>query len=306
MPIADPDWPRADEWLTVGDTAEGSDISVFGVPLSAGSLSGARTDLAPGAFREALARFSTYHSEAGVDVGKVTAIDGGDWDLEGSSLEDAHAEIERRTRECSLGTTAAVFIGGDNSITRPLLRGTTDEWSSVFGLLTLDAHHDVRTLDNGPTNGTPVRGLIEDGLSGERISQVGISNFANSHEYADYARHHRISVRTMHDIEVRSIGEVVTQELHHLSGRADFIYVDFDLDVLDIAFAPGCPGARPGGLTPRQLMTAAFVAGKHPKVIAADFVEVDPERDPTGTTVMNLAATFLSFCAGVAARPFRS
>lgn len=306
MPIVDPDWLRADEWLRPGDTGAGCDISLFGVPTSTGSLSGSRADLAPAAFRESLNRFSTYHSEAGVDVAKLAAIDGGDWDFADMDLEQVQNEIEVQTRKSKLGQTAAVFVGGDNSITRPLLRGTTEDWASIFGLLTLDAHHDLRTLDNGPTNGTPVRGLIEDGLSGERISQVGIANFANSHEYADFAAHNRISVRTVHDIELRGIGEVMAQELHHLSGRADFIYVDFDMDVLDVAYAPGCPGARPGGLTPRQLMSAAFLAGKHPKVIAADFVEVDPERDPTGSTVMSMVAVFLSFCAGVAARPFRS
>ncbi len=303
MPINDPDWPRADQWLSPGDTAGGCDISVYGVPLSAGSLSGAQTGAAPAAVRDVLSRFSTYHNEQDADTRKLTAIDGGDWDLSDLDLNAAHDRIRELTSASPLGQTAAVFWGGDNSITRPIMQGTSAEWHRLFGLLTIDAHHDVRTLDNGPTNGTPVRGLLQDGLAGERISQVGIQPFANSQEYQDFAKHHSISVRTIHDIEVRGVEEVVKQELHHLSGRADWIYVDFDMDVLDVAYAPGSPGARPGGLTPRQLQHAAFVCGKNPKVIVADFVEVDPTRDPTGSTVLNMAATFLAFCAGVAARP---
>lgn len=303
MPIDDANWPRADQWLTAGDPEQGCEISVYGVATSAGSLSGSSAHLAPEALRRTLERFSTYHSVEEVDLRSVTAIDGGDWDLADLSLEAAHDRIRELVAQSYLGTTAAVFWGGDNSITRPLMQGTSPEWNRVFGLLTLDAHHDVRSLDNGPTNGTPVRGLIEEGLSGERIAQVGIQPFANSHEYADYAEHHGVSIRTTRDIDKRGIEEVILRELHHISGRADWIYVDFDMDVLDVAYAPGCPGARPGGLTPRELSQAAFLCGKNPKVIVADFVEVDPTRDPSGITTLAMATAFLSFCAGVAARP---
>lgn len=303
MPIDDAAWPRADQWLVTGDPGDGCDISVYGVPTAAGSLSGSSAHLAPAAVRGVLERFSTFESVEDVDLRSLTAIDGGDWDLEGLELDPAHDRIRQLVGDSPLGGTAAVFWGGDNSITRPLMQGISPEWSRVFGLLTLDAHHDVRRLDNGPTNGTPVRGLLEDGLSGERIAQVGIQPFANSREYRDYAEHHSISIRTIRDIEKRGIEEVIRQELHRISGRSDWIYVDFDMDVLDVAFAPGCPGARPGGLTPRELSHAAFLCGKHPKVIVADFVEVDPSRDPTGITTLAMAHAFLSFCAGVAARP---
>lgn len=303
MPINDAHWPRADQWLSQGDPEDGCEISVYGVPTSVGSLSGSSAHLAPGAVRAVLPRFSTFESAEDIDLRKLTAIDGGDWDLDGLDLAATHDRIRQLVADSSLGRTAAVFWGGDNSITRPLMQGTSPEWNRVFGLLTLDAHHDVRSLDNGPTNGTPVRGLIEDGLSGERIAQVGIQAFANSSEYRDYAEHHGVSIRTVRDIEKRGIEEVILKELHHIGGRADWIYVDFDMDVLDVAYAPGCPGARPGGLTPRELAHAAYLCGRNPKVIVADFVEVDPSRDPTGITTMAMARTFLSFCAGVASRP---
>ncbi len=303
MPIEDANWPRADQWLAPGDPEDGCDISVYGVPTSVGSLSGSSAHLAPAAVRAVLPQFSTFESTEDIDLQKLTAVDGGDWDLEGLDLEATHDRIRQLVADSSLGTTAAVFWGGDNSITRPLMQGTSPEWNRVFGLLTLDAHHDVRSLDDGPTNGTPVRGLIEDGLSGERIAQVGIQPFSNSREYRDYAEHHGVSIRTTRDIDKRGIEEVVLKELHHIGGRADWIYVDFDMDVLDVAYAPGCPGARPGGLTPRELALAAYLCGRNPKVIVADFVEVDPSRDPTGITTMAMARTFLSFCAGVASRP---
>lgn len=303
MPIDDADWPRADQWLSPGDPDDGCDISVYGVPTSAGSVTGSDTHLAPAALRAALDRFSTFNSVEDIDVRDVTAIDGGDWDLADFELEETPDRIRELVRDSALGTTAAVFWGGDNSITRPLMQGTSSEWSRVFGLLTIGAHHDVRSLDNGPTNNTTVRGLIEAGLSGERIAQVGIQPFANSRADRDYAEHNGVSTRTTRDIEKRGVEEVVLKELHHISGRSDWIYVNFNMDVLDVAFAPGCPRARPGGFSPRELSHAAFVAGKHPKVIVADFVEVDPNQDPSGITVLAMANAFLSFAAGVAARP---
>lgn len=75
-----------------------------------------------------------------------------------------------------------MLLGGDNAVTRPALRTPLPDLSTV-GLLTLDAHHDVRGFHGGPTNGTPVRGLIEDGLLGAHVVQVGIGDLTNSRAY---------------------------------------------------------------------------------------------------------------------------
>jgi arginase family enzyme len=80
------------------------------------------------------------------------------------------------------------------------------------------------------------------------------------------------------------------------------LYVDLDVDVVDRAFVPGCPGARPGGLLPGELLEAAVEAGRHPSVRAIDIVEVDATADPTGVTVDLAAMCLLSVAAGLAAR----
>ena len=74
------------------------------------------------------------------------------------------------------------------------------------------------------------------------------------------------------------------------------------MDVVDRTFVPGCPGARPGGLLPAQLLAAAVEAGRHPAVRAVDIVEVDATADPTGVTVDLAAMCLLSVAAGLAAR----
>jgi arginase family enzyme len=194
------------------------------------------------------------------------------------------------------------FLGGDNALTRPLVRGLCAGDLSRVGVLTLDAHHDVRLTAGGPTNGSPIRGLIEDGLPPNRVVQVGIHSFANSSEYRAYCAEWGIEVVTMNTVDEVGAGWVVTSALQDLARRCDWIYVDVDVDVLDLAFAPACPGARPGGMTPRQLAAACRASGAHPKVRAVDFVEVDPGRDRDGLTVMNAATAFLSFVSGMTAR----
>jgi formiminoglutamase len=78
--------------------------------------------------------------------------------------------------------------------------------------------------------------------------------------------------------------------------------VDFENDVDDRAYAPGCPASLPGGLQPHDLFRAAFLLGSHHTVAAADLAEVDANSDVNGITVRLAAATFVSFCSGVASR----
>ncbi|HEV8572791.1 MAG TPA: agmatinase family protein [Actinomycetota bacterium] len=271
----------------------------MGAPIRLGSISGGRFDLAPDAVRGALVTYSTFAD--GIDVRAVAVKDAGDLAIAGSSPEAALREIAGSVGGTLDTYAVAVVLGGDNSITRPACRGLGPDLSRV-GLLTLDAHHDLRDTSDGLTNGNPIRALLEDGLPGENVVQVGIQPFANSAAYANVARGAGITVVTADEVRTAGINSVVQEALLVLASRADAIYVDLDLDVLDRAFAPACPGSRPGGLAPWEVLAAARLAGAHPKVRAIDLVEVDPERDVADVTVLTAAACLLSFAAGVATR----
>src|SRR5262249_59404583 len=138
-----------------------------------------------------------------------------------------------------------------------------------------DGHLDLRHLDDGLTNGNPVRALLADGLPGSQIVQIGIQSFSNSRAYATVARDAKINVITREQVRARGIVKTVRGALDQLAPRVDAIYVDLDLDVLDRAYAPASPGSRPGGLTALELRIAARICGNHPKVRAVDLVEVD-------------------------------
>ena len=300
MSIVDPQWPRADEWLA--STSEEPALAVVGVPSSSSSLVPSDAFGTPTVFREALTRFATYHSEIDLDVGTLAVTDLGDWDVADLNAESARDAIGTLAAALPRGPVYA-FIGGDNAITLPLVTGLAGDRLDRVGVLTLDAHHDVRSTRHGPTNGSPMRGLIEAGLPGRHVAQAGIHSFSNSAEYRAFCEEQGFFIVTMDTISDWGIPDAVEVALDHLSQRSDWIYVDIDLDVLDRAYAPACPGSRPGGLDPRQLADAARICGRHPKVQAADFVEVDSSADRDGITVMAMANTFLSFSAGLADRP---
>ncbi|MFQ5966232.1 MAG: agmatinase family protein [Acidimicrobiia bacterium] len=299
MSIVDPDWPRADEWLA--STSEEPALAVVGVPSSSSSLVPSHAFETPTTFRKALTGFSTYHSELDLDVGALPVTDLGDWDVAGLDPDSARDAIGSLAAALPRGPVYA-FLGGDNAITLPLVTGLAGDRLDRVSVLTLDAHHDVRTTLSGPSNGSPIRGLIEAGLPGQHVAQVGIHSFANSAEYRAFCEDQGFFIVTMDTISDWGVPDAVEVALDHLSQRSDWIYVDIDLDVLDRAYAPACPGSRPGGLTPRQLAEAARICGRHPKVQAADLVEVDSPADRDGITVMAMAHTFLSFSAGLADR----
>jgi arginase family enzyme len=297
MAIDDPLWPRADAWLA--QEASEPDIVVVGVPSSSASLSPSRADLTPGAVRERMGRFSTFDGERGVDFANVRVSDLGNWAVSDLDMHQMPSVVEDLARKLP-PAPFTIFLGGDNAITRPLARSTG---THRLGLLTFDAHHDVRSLELGPANGTPVRGLIEeDGLPGGSVHQIGIHSFANSAVYREYCNEAGISVTTMADIEDEGIGVVTRRSLDDLSARSDRIYVDVDVDVLDRAFAPGCPGSRPGGMTVRQLSEAVWLCAAHPAVTAMDFVEVDAEADPGSVTLDVMAHLVLTAVSGFASR----
>lgn len=294
-------WPRASAWLGTGDPAS-APLRVVGVPTSVGSISPSDAWRTPPYVRQALARLSPWDPAGHVDLQAVLpCADLGDWPVAELDLEPAMREIRRLA--AGLDRDAVhVFLGGDNAITRPWVSGMCGPDLSAVGLVTLDAHHDVRHLDDGPRNGTPVRGLIEDGLPGGNVVQLGIGAFTNSHPYADWCTEHGIRWRTADEVRAMGGATAMHDALAQLA-HCDVIAVDLDVDVLDTAFAPACPGARPGGLAPAELFAAARAAGADPRVVGADLVEVDATTDPDGRTVMAVATALLAFAAGVATRP---
>jgi len=290
--VTDPRWPTAAAWLAAGPPATRVDLAVLGVPTWRTSLSATGANATPAAVRAELARYSTYAASLGIDLAdRLTAADLGDVedpDAGEDAAADAVAAAAARAR-------LTVVLGGDNAATVPAVRG-----ARAGGLVTLDAHHDLR---DGRSNGSPVRRLLDGGLAGHAVAQVGIADWANSAEYAADARAAGITVVTRAEVAERGVADCVRGALA-VAARGGPIHVDLDVDVCDRAVAPACPASRPGGLSAAELLAAARIAGADPRVVSVDLTEVDATRDtPDRRTVRLVALAVLELAAGLATRP---
>jgi len=296
----DPRWPRAAAWLADGPGSRAPDLAVLGVPTFATSLSKTSAHTTPAAVRRALARLSTWCASRRVDLAELAP-----WDL--GDVDDPDVPVEGEWRVRQAARTGAVkarllfAIGGDNSATYPVMAGAFGDALGRAGLVTLDAHHDMR---EGRSNGTPVRDLIEVGLHPERVVQIGIADWANSRSYADEATARGVTSISRRDVAQRGIGDCMSEAMDVAGAGGGPIYVDLDLDVCDRSVAPACPASLPGGLSASDLLHAAYLAGRDPRVRAMDVTEVDAGNDaPDGRTVRLAAMCVLEAAAGLALRP---
>jgi arginase family enzyme len=275
-----------------------ADISVFGVPAHKTSISKSGAHKTPAAIRKALLRYSTYNATRRVDIATLKVKDHGDV----TSPDSLEGEQRTSTLASAASATAALTIalGGDNSITFAVARGVFGADLSNAGLITLDAHHDLR---DGISNGSPVRRLIEAGLNPKRIVQIGIADFSNSAAYAQRAQDLGIHVVPRSELRKRSIESIWAEAISIAGAGGAGIHVDFDMDVCDRSVVPACPAAAPGGISADELRQFAYLAGYSSLVKSLDITEVDATADaPDGRTVRLSALVLLEAAAGLASR----
>ena len=290
---ADPNWPRASELLTNNPN---SAVALIGIGAHQTSISPTRADTTPPAVREALLRYSTYCASHDQDLNELKICD------VGNVKSPDHAEGEQRVHEKlqNLRDKFLIAIGGDNSITYSVATGLWGSQINNAGLITFDAHHDLR---DGKTNGSPVQRLVNAGLSGTRIVQIGIADFSNSPQYAQRAKGYGITVIPRSELRNRSSESMIAQALE-IAGCADGpVHVDFDVDVCDRSVVPGCPAAAPGGISADEFRDFAHLIGKSPQVTSVDFTEVDATADSADSrTVRLVAVAILELLCGFQSR----
>jgi len=275
--------------------------TLLGADFSARSITPSHADQAPFVVREALKRFATWDAHEHVDLAQWHVPDLGDAGAIRMTWDNAFDAIRKHAdRAWGMGKFV-VALGGDHSVTWPLVAAATGH-AARTGIIQLDVHHDVRELDHGPSNGTPIRGLIEQGyVRSDDVVQVGIHPFGNKRAYTDYCDSQGITRYSLTDIDELgpvSIAIAARQKL----ASCDRIYLTVDIDVLDRAFAPGTVAALPGGLAPRQLATLVSTICDDARVMAMDIVEFDPTRDVADITGWNVALTVVTALSAVARR----
>jgi arginase family enzyme len=169
------------------------------------------------------------------------------------------------------------------------------------GLITLDAHFDMRDTSEGLSNGNPVRALIEDGLPGANIAQVGLASFANSADMHRDAIDAGNCVVTMGDVRIHGIDAAISRAIDHVA-HCDALVIDCDIDVIDRSQLPGAPGARPGGMAVADFFAAVRRLAADPRVRVIDLTEWDPPLDPTDLSALTAARWVAECLAGYEAR----
>jgi len=254
-------------------TTLGGTPTLIGLPYDASSSYQRGPADAPAAIREALwSPSANAWSELGVNIGAEGAItDAGDLELAGCSAASSRRTIEHGiARLLSMGARP-VSLGGDHSVTYPVLRAVRPHAPSLT-ILHVDAHADLYDEFEGDrySHACPFARIMEDELA-DRLIQVGVRTMTG-HQRAQ-ARRFGVEV-----IEMRSIQGDLRVPLNTP------VYVSIDVDALDPAFAPGVSHREPGGLSVRQLLS--LLQGIEAPIVAADVVELNPRNDPTGASAM--------------------
>jgi formiminoglutamase len=306
----DPNWPRTGGWPA--PVAEKPiDLAIMGVPTHQTSISPTGANDTPAAIRAALRRYSSHVVAPGGlrggepetvlddvlcigDFGDVT-----DPDTKEAAATQAIADAAARAR-------LVVLLGGDNAMTVPGalgVLGIPGTAQHTGGLITVDAHHDLR---DGRSNGSPVRRLVEAGLDPHRIVQIGIADFANSAFYRRRAKDLGITVIHRLELLARPLRDVADEALGIAGAAGGSVYVDLDVDVCDRSVAPACPASIPGGLAAHELRFLARAFARSPLVKGIDIAEVDATADaPDARTVRLAALLVLEVAAGLAGRQER-
>lgn len=291
----DENWPRANTLFTAGLNA--SDFALIGIPAHKSSLSPTSANLTPAAIREAIARYSTFAGSTKTDLTKLAMVDLGD--VTDPDFADGEAKVAAAVENLLASHKLVMALGGDNSITYSVARGLWRDLSKV-GVITFDAHHDLR---DGQSNGSPIWRLIQAGLPGKNIVQIGISDFANSAAYSKRAEDNGITVIDRAMMRSQSIEKIVTDALAIAGANGREIYVDVDVDVCDRSVAPACPASVPGGITADEIRNAVRIVARDSRVRAIDITEIDAALDTPDQRTIRLAALLvLEAAAGVASR----
>jgi len=286
-------WPNLSDLIVGVETT--APVSLVGVPLAAGSVTVGNCDLAPALLRQTLRRIGRYDVETGREL-SARITDRGDVEITGLSIAEATVPISEAVRFSSSLHALTLLLGGNNAVTRPGVLGLGLALEKV-GLITLDAHFDMRDTYEGLSNGNPVRALMDDGLPGSNIAQIGLASFANSRKMHEDAKAAGNLTVTMSEVRRLGIGLAVDRALEHVS-HCEAIVIDCDIDVIDRSQFPAAPGARPGGMSAHDFFSAVRRLAAEPRVRLIDLTEWDPPLDPSDLSALTAARWVAECLAG--------
>ena len=282
------------------DEVERADIVVAGIPFDAGVSYRPGARFGPSHIRESSRLLRPYNPGLGVSPFEVAqVVDAGDVAVNPFDIAAAIDTVEHAATDLTSGGRRLVTIGGDHTISLPLLRAAAAQHGPV-ALVHFDAHLDTWDTYFGAeyTHGTPFRRAVEEGLlDTEAISHVGTRGPLYGHRDLEEDRRFGFGIITSADVYHQGVVEVIDRLRSRIGNRP--LYVSIDIDVLDPAHAPGTGTPEAGGITSRELLEILRgFAGLN--IIGADVVEVAPAYDHaqiTGVAASHVAYDLVSLLA---------
>jgi agmatinase len=221
---------------------------------------------------------------------KYRIADYGDLSVNPLSIEDTFRRVEEQMKPLHEAGTRCISVGGDHSLSLPLLRAITKHHGPV-GVIQFDAHNDLwdEYFGSRYSHGTPFRRAIEEYLILQgAFLQVGLRGQVYSAHDFDFAKKHKVKMITAEEFHVGGIA-LLRRQLKAFRGKP--VYITLDIDSVDPAYAPGTGTPQVGGFTSIQILELVR-ALRGLNIVGCDLVEVSPPYD-TGEITSLLAANLL-------------
>jgi agmatinase len=307
-----PTFMRVPVCLTPADLRAGSvDAAIVGVPMDTG-IGQRGAGFGPMAIRTAeryLPSPATMNNHLHVRIEPfrvLNVVDYGDAAVDPFSIDASIQPIREVVREVAETGAVPIVLGGDHSILWPDAAACADVYGAgKLGVVHFDAHADCskETMGHNATHGTPIRRLIEDEhVPGRNFVQVGLRGYYPDNELVDWMQQQGLRSHFMAEIERFGLEKVVEQAVSEALDGPEFLYISFDIDVLDPAYAPGTGTPEPGGFTTREVFPVIRRLCHEARVVGFEVVEVAPASDPTYVTALNANRVILEALTGLAMR----
>jgi agmatinase len=250
---------------------------------------------------------SLPHMHVGVAWKKeLVVVDYGNAPIDTLSMERSMPPVRKLVREIAETGAIPLVIGGDHSLEYPDVAGVTDVYGKEnVGVIHFDAHFDAAASSGGHliSHGRPIRRLIEDGhILGKNYIQVGLRGYWPGEEGFEWMREQDMRYHTMAEIERQGWDAVMERVLDEANDGPEYLYVSFDIDVLDPAYMPGTGTPVSNGLTPREVFPLVRTLCSENNLVGFELVELNPLVDPGYTTVLNSGMLVQECLTGIAMR----
>lgn len=286
----------------LSDTPD-TDVAVLGIPFDSGTSYRPGARFGPAAIREASAILKPYCSVLNVSIHEHLKIaDGGDIDTIPGYMEDSLDMMRDGVLPYLKKGIIPLVLGGDHTITLGTLRAVHAVHGPV-ALVHFDAHSDTIGEYYGKpySHGSPFHWAIKEGLILPDYSiQMGIRGPLYSKEALDWPKEQGLRIVMGEELHQRGMQDVCAEAVARVADKP--VFVTFDIDFLDAAYAPGTGTPEVEGFTTREALFMVRTICSRIRCIGMDVVEVLPDKDPSGITALAGASVAHALLAALAKR----